>query len=119
MAPKKNAAAASSAATTSSPKRPSTPNTPSAAAAAATKKPTAAPSTSKSGAASWDVVFQNIYTHYMKETAQRTKLIDVFLAFLVVVGGLQFAYCVLAGNYVCLPGDHGYIYYIRTSSDLI
>ena len=28
------------------------------------------------------------------------KLIDVFMAFLVVVGGLQFVYCVLVGNYV-------------------
>lgn len=27
------------------------------------------------------------------------KLIDVFMAFLVVVGGLQFVYCVLVGNY--------------------
>jgi hypothetical protein len=24
------------------------------------------------------------------------------MAFLVLVGGVQFAYCVLAGNYVCL-----------------
>ncbi len=33
-------------------------------------------------------------------TPQRVKLIDVFMAFLVVVGGLQFAYCVVVGNYV-------------------
>lgn len=26
-------------------------------------------------------------------------MIDVFLAFLVVVGGLQFVYCILVGNY--------------------
>jgi len=31
------------------------------------------------------------------------KLIDAFMAFLVVVGGLQFVYCVVAGSYVrCL-----------------
>ncbi|KAJ3477576.1 hypothetical protein NLG97_g8806 [Lecanicillium saksenae] len=97
MAPKKNAAASPAvAATTTTEKRPVTPTTPSA--AAATKR-ASAPATTKGGAVSWDVVFQNIYTHYMKETAQRTKLIDVFLAFLVVVGALQFAYCVLAGNY--------------------
>ncbi|KAM3506032.1 hypothetical protein MY11210_007724 [Beauveria gryllotalpidicola] len=89
MAPKKNAAAAA-ATTTSTEKRPVTPTTP----LAAAKR-----STGKSGATRWDVVFQNIYTHYTKETAQRTKLIDVFLVFLVVVGALQFAYCVLAGNY--------------------
>ncbi|OAR00130.1 hypothetical protein LLEC1_06580 [Akanthomyces lecanii] len=95
MAPKKNAAAAT-AATTSSEKRSVTPTT----AFAAPKRSAATSTTAKGGAAaSWDVVFQNIYNHYVKETAQRTKLIDVFLAFLVVVGALQFAYCVLAGNY--------------------
>ncbi|XWW93430.1 hypothetical protein V2A60_001363 [Cordyceps javanica] len=91
MAPKKNAAAAT-AATTSTEKQAAAQTTP----IAAAKRP----STNTTGdATSWDVVFQNIYTHYVKETAQRTKLIDVFLAFLVVVGALQFAYCVLAGNY--------------------
>jgi oligosaccharyltransferase complex subunit epsilon len=39
----------------------------------------------------------------MKQTPQRTKLIDVFLAFLAAVGALQFIYCILAGNYVRLP----------------
>lgn len=33
-------------------------------------------------------------------TPQRVKLIDAFMAFLVVVGVLQFVYCVLVGNYV-------------------
>lgn len=28
-------------------------------------------------------------------------LLDAFMAFLVLVGAVQFAYCVLAGNYVC------------------
>ena len=73
-----------------------------AAAAAATAIPeTSAPVKSTGNkSANWDEVFHNIYQYYMKETPQRTKLIDVFLAFLVIVGGLQFAYCVLAGNYV-------------------
>lgn len=35
----------------------------------------------------------------MDKTPQRMKLIDVFMLFLVVVGGVQFLYCVLAGNY--------------------
>lgn len=30
------------------------------------------------------------------------KLVDAFLAFLVLVGVLQFGYCVLGGNYVSL-----------------
>ena len=54
----------------------------------------------KTGSAQVDNVVQNVYQHYMEHTPQRTKLIDVFLAFLVLVGGLQFLYCVLAGNYV-------------------
>lgn len=44
--------------------------------------------------------FQTIQQYYVKETPQRTKLIDVFLVFLVAVGAVQFLYCVLAGNYV-------------------
>ncbi|KAG6025982.1 hypothetical protein E4U19_002843 [Claviceps sp. Clav32 group G5] len=56
-------------------------------------------SSSRSSRANWDEVLLNIYQHYTKETPQRTKLIDVFLLFLVVVGALQFLYCVLAGNY--------------------
>lgn len=54
----------------------------------------------KTGAANWDKVLQNIYNYYMDATPQRTKLIDVFLVFLLAVGALQFLYCVLAGNYV-------------------
>ncbi|KAK7421909.1 oligosaccharyltransferase complex subunit epsilon [Neonectria punicea] len=57
------------------------------------------PSASKSSPANWDKVLQNICDHYIKETPQRTKLVDVFLLFLVAVGALQFLYCVLAGNY--------------------
>lgn len=60
------------------------------------------PSSAKGVAANWDQVLQNIYDYYMKETPQRTKLIDIFLAFIAVVGGLQFLYCILAGNYVRL-----------------
>lgn len=48
----------------------------------------------------WNKVFSNLLTHYQNTTPQRTKLLDAFMAFLVVVGGLQFLYCVLAGNYV-------------------
>ncbi|KAK1769615.1 defender against death DAD protein [Phialemonium atrogriseum] len=44
-------------------------------------------------------VVTNIVDHYLDTTPQRTKLIDAFMAFLVVAGALQFAYCVLAGNY--------------------
>lgn len=61
--------------------------------------PISAPA-AKNAPANWDKVLQNIYQYYMKETPQRTKLIDVFLVFIAVVGALQFLYCILAGNYV-------------------
>ncbi|KAK5663400.1 hypothetical protein OQA88_3829 [Cercophora sp. LCS_1] len=52
-----------------------------------------------SGKQSRDQVVLNIANYYQEKTPQRTKLIDAFMAFLVVVGALQFVYCVLAGNY--------------------
>ncbi|KAI0852674.1 DAD family-domain-containing protein [Daldinia vernicosa] len=91
MAPKKSATA-----TTPAPVPATAPIAPTA--------PTTAPSvavakTSASGPQSINQIAWNIVEHYQKTTPQRTKLLDVFMAFLVVVGGLQFAYCVLAGNY--------------------
>ncbi|KAI1310335.1 defender against death DAD protein [Xylaria venustula] len=56
-------------------------------------------SSSSSSSSQIDKIALNIVQHYQKTTPQRTKLIDAFMAFLVIVGGLQFAYCVLAGNY--------------------
>ncbi|KAI1477667.1 DAD family-domain-containing protein [Daldinia eschscholtzii] len=90
MAPKKSAAA-----TTPAPvPAPTTPTTaPTPAPSIAVAKPSA------SGPQSINQVAWNIVDYYQKTTPQRTKLIDVFMAFLVVVGGLQFAYCILAGNY--------------------
>ena len=43
-----------------------------------------------------------IWQSYLDTTPQRTKLIDTFMAFLVLVGVLQFVYCVLVGNFVSL-----------------
>ena len=43
-----------------------------------------------------------MWSSYVNNTPQRMLLIDAFMAFLVAVGVLQFAYCVLAGNYVRL-----------------
>ncbi|PBP26868.1 defender against death DAD protein [Diplocarpon rosae] len=40
-----------------------------------------------------------IWQNYLDKTPQRTKLIDVFMSFLVVVGVLQFVYCIIVGNY--------------------
>lgn len=58
------------------------------------------PAASSTKAQNWDKVLMNIYDSYLSDTPQRTKLIDVFLAFLVLSGIVQFVYCVLAGNYV-------------------
>ncbi|KAL4961320.1 putative oligosaccharyl transferase subunit Dad1 [Aspergillus stella-maris] len=41
----------------------------------------------------------HVWHQYLTTTPQRTMLLDAFMAFLVLVGGVQFAYCVLAGNY--------------------
>ena len=46
-------------------------------------------------------ILQNLWESYLSKTPQRVKLIDVFMAFLVISGAIQFVYCVLAGNYVC------------------
>ncbi len=64
----------------------------------ATPSPPAAKAT-KSGQ-TWDQVVLNLVNYYNDSTPQRTKLLDVFMVFLVTVGALQFVYCVLAGNYV-------------------
>lgn len=47
-------------------------------------------------------VLQSIWTQYVRDTPQRVKLVDTFMAFLVLLGAVQFAYCVLAGNYVSI-----------------
>ncbi|KAK0763125.1 hypothetical protein N5P37_004109 [Trichoderma harzianum] len=99
MAPKKNAAQpAPSAAATSQSSTTAAGSVPAPVGAAPVSTPVSAPA-AKSAPANWDKVLQNIYSYYMNETPQRTKLIDVFLVFIAVVGALQFLYCILAGNY--------------------
>jgi hypothetical protein len=39
------------------------------------------------------------------KTPQRVKLLDTFMAFLVVVGALQFLYVVIVGNFVRTTTD--------------
>ncbi|KAK4252283.1 hypothetical protein C7999DRAFT_36808 [Corynascus novoguineensis] len=105
MAPKHRNAAGG----TSTPARSTTPTPPSAAAAAHAPPPSAAVAAAvtspaaalktSSGGQTWDRIAHNVLTHYLNTTPQRTKLLDAFMAFLVAVGALQFAYCVLAGNY--------------------
>ncbi|PFH57743.1 hypothetical protein XA68_14629 [Ophiocordyceps unilateralis] len=89
MAPKKNARD-----TTASPAR--TVSSGASTPTSAMKQPA---SSAKGGAATWSAVLRNLQQHYVKETPQRTKLTDVFLAYLVFVGAVQFLYCVVAGNF--------------------
>jgi DAD family len=70
------------------------------AASAPLKKDTSSSSTTRHSTDAQAIV-QNVWGNYVDKTPQRVKLIDAFMAFLVVVGGLQFVYCVIAGNYVC------------------
>jgi len=62
------------------------------------------PTTLKTNASATEIA-QHVWQQYLTTTPQRTMLLDAFMAFLVLVGGLQFLYCVLAGNYVCLSPD--------------
>lgn len=59
------------------------------------------PAKATQGSVRWDRVVSDVVSHYVKATPQRTKLIDVFMVYLAVVGAVQFLYCILAGNYVC------------------
>ncbi|KAI9931811.1 hypothetical protein ASPWEDRAFT_376924 [Aspergillus wentii DTO 134E9] len=44
-------------------------------------------------------IAHHVWQQYTSTTPQRTMLLDAFMAFLVLIGGVQFLYCVLAGNY--------------------
>ncbi|ATZ45804.1 Bcost2 [Botrytis cinerea B05.10] len=92
MAPKKNAAAAAAIAPPTTQTTTTTTTIPS-------STPIKIPSKSSSQYQSPQQVAIGIWQNYLNKTPQRTKLIDVFMSFLVVVGVLQFVYCILAGNY--------------------
>ncbi|WEW58871.1 oligosaccharyltransferase complex subunit epsilon [Emydomyces testavorans] len=98
MAPKRpaNGVAASSSTKSSSSSTPSSSSAAQAAAATTSAKSTPIAFTAKSPPQ--DIIL-GIWQRYLAQTSQRTKLLDVFMGFLVVVGVVQFAYCVLAGNY--------------------
>ncbi|KAL2416672.1 hypothetical protein ABEF95_015068 [Exophiala dermatitidis] len=68
-----------------------TPSTPAAA------KPVSQSSLSSRSSAQEIIV--HVWNRYLQDTPSRTMLLDVFMAFLVVIGGVQFLYCVVAGNY--------------------
>jgi oligosaccharyltransferase complex subunit epsilon len=88
-------------------KAPSRAGTPSASSTTATTSGAAGPSSSSAPASNIrntnnvQQIVQHVWNNYVQKTPQRMKLIDAFMAFLIVVGGLQFVYCVIGGNYVC------------------
>ncbi|KAH7076462.1 DAD family-domain-containing protein [Paraphoma chrysanthemicola] len=59
-------------------------------------RPSSKPSSSSTDAQD---ILQGIWNKYVTKTPQRVKLLDTFLAFLIVVGALQFFYVVLVGNF--------------------
>ena len=82
---------------------PNTPNTSSTPSSKTSSSSSSSSSNSFRNAQYAQQILQGVWDRYVRDTPQRVKLIDVFMAFLVVVGVLQFVYCVIAGNYVCPP----------------
>jgi hypothetical protein len=74
---------------------------------------TPARSTKSTGTDAQDIL-QGIYNKYVQKTPQRVKLLDTFMAFLVVVGALQFLYVVLVGNFVRTPA----LYTLQSSEEV-
>ncbi|KAI4946862.1 hypothetical protein J4E91_007034 [Alternaria rosae] len=64
-----------------------------------TATPSAPARSSKANNTDAAAIAQGIWNKYVDKTPQRTKLLDTFLAFLVIVGALQFLYVVLVGNF--------------------
>lgn len=60
-----------------------------------------AASTSKSNDSFWGVC-EKLWKDYEVTATKRTKLIDIFMGFLVVLGVLQFAFCLVFGTFVCV-----------------
>ena len=66
-----------------------------------TPKPTkSSSSAAATNPKSLQATIETLYNNYIEKSDQRTKLLDAFMAFLVIVGAVQFVYCVVAGNYV-------------------
>ncbi|KAK2806361.1 oligosaccharyltransferase complex subunit epsilon [Onygenales sp. PD_10] len=91
-APHAQSAASSAAATAPAPSKPAATSS----TASTTSAPAVVPLSAKSPPQ--DIVV-GIWQRYLAHTAQRTLLLDAFMAFLVIVGAVQFVYCLLAGNY--------------------
>ncbi|KAF1959219.1 defender against death DAD protein [Byssothecium circinans] len=82
------------------PKARTIPGTPAPTSSTTSSSSSATPSKKNSSGqlAAQDIV-QGVWNNYVKKTPQRVKLLDSFMLFLVVVGALQFVYCVIVGNF--------------------
>ncbi|KAK3208406.1 hypothetical protein GRF29_77g688411 [Pseudopithomyces chartarum] len=67
--------------------------------APAVKSTSGASKSSKSGSLDAQAIVQDVWSKYVQKTSQRVKLLDSFMVFLVVVGVLQFVYCMIVGNF--------------------
>ncbi|RAH49092.1 putative oligosaccharyl transferase subunit Dad1, partial [Aspergillus brunneoviolaceus CBS 621.78] len=96
--PSKRTAAAGPVPAPSPPTIPSSSTTTAAAAPASSSSLSSGPKTLTTNSSVLDIV-HTVWQQYLATTPQRTLLLDAFMGFLVLVGGVQFLYCVLAGNY--------------------
>ncbi|PWY95504.1 defender against death DAD protein [Aspergillus sclerotioniger CBS 115572] len=80
------------------PSAPTMPSSSSASASAPSASLSSGPKLLTSNSSIYDIA-HTVWQQYLATTPQRTLLLDAFMAFLVLVGGVQFVYCVLAGNY--------------------
>ncbi|KAL4887934.1 DAD/Ost2 [Aspergillus ambiguus] len=71
---------------------------PPAPASTAAKSLSSGPKTLTANSSIYDIAY-HVWQQYLATTSQRTMLLDAFMVFLVVVGAIQFVYCVLAGNF--------------------
>jgi hypothetical protein len=95
MAPKKSSAAAA----TPPPPKP-VPSHARAFSSTSSSTPSSKPSSTLSSKSSPQEVALYVWNQYLQNTPSRTLLLDAFMAFLVLVGGIQFLYAIVGGNYV-------------------
>ncbi|RAH55029.1 defender against death DAD protein, partial [Aspergillus piperis CBS 112811] len=100
MAPKRTAAPAATTGPIPAPSPPTMPSASSSSAPAASSSSllSSGPKTLTQNSSIYDIA-HTVWQQYLATTPQRTMLLDAFMGFLVLVGGVQFVYCVVGGNY--------------------
>ncbi|KAK2762085.1 oligosaccharyltransferase complex subunit epsilon [Arachnomyces sp. PD_36] len=99
MAPKRHAASSTPAQAASSATSRSVSPTPPTPMQTKTSASSSSATSGLSASSSTQDIILHIWKRYLTQTPQRTLLLDAFMGFLVLVGGVQFLYCILAGNY--------------------